>query len=527
LPIFMVAPLCYPGYLETHSGFVPLWNVADLRLNWGNLGWLPHTALHFDPLRSDGLLFYYLAAPLPLPPATAIKVIVGLSGLLGSVGLFLGLYPKLGNKGSLIAALIYTYLPYHITMVYVRGAWGEALFWGLLPWIIVLWQPFSEQPDSARFRFLYLIRLVGMGLLLGLSQAGLALWAMGLATIWGGFTPRGRQAIMASWVGLGLAIAGQFSPTIAANSPITDHLLYPAQLFSAQWGFGLSRLGWQDGLSLQMGFAACGLALLSITIQPRPTWRQNPRLFVLLGSALILTFLQLTWAAWFWQLPVIGRYLSATLSYPWQLMGFVGLSLAIIAGDAVRRDPHLTELPMMAALILFIILSVHHTLEPQFIATNKVVSQATAILGDNQIALLQSKLQVKINGHTAGLTTAESNISLAIHGALQANDILNIQLTWQAIQPLAQDWKLFIHFVDSQEKVMAQFDGYAQNKQGEPYPTSHWISGELISNQYTLTLPAEMPSPPYRLFIGFYDETTFARLPISGDSNGKVSLNIE
>jgi len=193
----------------------------------------------------------------------------------------------------------------------------------------------------------------------------------------------------------------------------------------------------------------------------------------------------------------------------------------------VRRDPHLTELPMIAALILFIILNVHHTLEPQFIAPNKVVSQATAILGDNQIALLQSKLQVKINGHTAGLTTAESNVPLAVHGALQANETLSVQLTWQAMQPLAQDWKLFIHFVDSQEKVMAQFDGYAQNKQGEPYPTSHWISGELISNQYTLTLPAEMPSPPYRLFIGFYDETTFARLPISGDSNGKVSLNIE
>jgi hypothetical protein len=520
LPIFAIAPLCYPGYLETHSGFVPLWNLADARLNFGNLSWLPHSGLHFDPLRGDGLLLYALTAPLPFPPAIAIKIIVGLSGLLGSVGLFLALYPEFGDKGSLIAALIYTYLPYHLTTVYVRGAWGEALFWGLLPWVMVLWQPTTS-------KLLYLTCLVGMWLLLGLSQLGLALWAMGLATLLGGLTPHGRRAIVASWVGLALAIGWQFNAIPTISSPITDHLLYPAQLFSAQWGFGVSRLGWQDGLSLQIGFAAYGLALLNMTMPPRPTWSQNPRLFVLLGTALILTFLQLTWAAWLWQLPVIGSYLSATLSYPWQLMGFVGLSLAIIAGDAVRRDPQLTELPMLAALILFIILTVYPTLEPQFIATNKIATQATAILGDNQIALIQPEFRVNINGHTAGLITGKSNVPLAIHGALHANDTLNIQLTWQAIQPLTQDWKLFIHLVNAQEQVIAQFDGYAENKQGEPYPTSHWISGELINNEYSLTLPAEMPSPPYRLFIGFYDENNFVRLPVHGDTNGRVILNIE
>jgi hypothetical protein len=65
LPIFAIAPLFYPGYIQTHSGFIPVWNVADLRANFDIWNWLPHIATHYDPLRSDGLLTYYLAGILP------------------------------------------------------------------------------------------------------------------------------------------------------------------------------------------------------------------------------------------------------------------------------------------------------------------------------------------------------------------------------------------------------------------------------------------------------------------------------
>ena len=56
LPIFAIAPLFYPGDIQTHAGLVPIWNVADLRANLTNLDWLPHVATMFDPLRGDGLL---------------------------------------------------------------------------------------------------------------------------------------------------------------------------------------------------------------------------------------------------------------------------------------------------------------------------------------------------------------------------------------------------------------------------------------------------------------------------------------
>ncbi|MCB0227058.1 MAG: hypothetical protein KDI02_25390, partial [Anaerolineae bacterium] len=52
--MFAIAPLFYPGFIQTHSGFVSVWNVIDLRANLGHLTWTPHLATTFDPFRSDG-----------------------------------------------------------------------------------------------------------------------------------------------------------------------------------------------------------------------------------------------------------------------------------------------------------------------------------------------------------------------------------------------------------------------------------------------------------------------------------------
>ena len=127
---------------------MPLWNVVDLRAKLGDGWWLPHLATSFDPLRSDGLWPYYLAAILPFEPLVAIKVVFGLAWLLGSVGMFLWLKNWLGQPGALVAALVYTYLPHQIVTVYVRGAWGEASFWGLLPWAVLAASESTSWRDS-------------------------------------------------------------------------------------------------------------------------------------------------------------------------------------------------------------------------------------------------------------------------------------------------------------------------------------------------------------------------------------------
>jgi hypothetical protein len=535
LAIFAIAPLCYPGYIQTHSGFTFLWNVADLRANLGSWRWTPHIAIDFDPLRSDGLLPYYLAALLPLEPGSAIKVVLGLGWLLGNAGMYLWLRRWLGPPGALVAALVYTYLPYQIATIYVRGAWGEALFWGGLPWAI--WAAGEQINRRTAVIFLSVIGLIW--LLLAWSQLGLTLWMFVFISLFLGvmYAYRAAWAILAGFCGVLLGTLSTLAvataaPVFSPIPPFSDHFLYPSQLFSAYWGFGSSRPGWNDGMSFQLGLAAVGLALLGIILWQRqessdpPTHRTDHRLIFFSGTAFVSLLLQFGFSASLWHVPVwSGSTLASSLTYPWQLLGWTGLCLSVLAGAALWLDKQLIRWPVIGSIIILIILSSYSYLSPQFIQVDpEMLTAPQAVLGTNQMTLLAHTFSVDINGNTAGLELGPTPLPLAVHGRAQPNQTLRLNVIWQPLKPLTEDWKFFVHLVDSKGQVLAQFDG--QPLAGS-YPTSQWIPGELIQDSYPLPLPSDAPPGPYQIFLGLYNEATGARLPVPGDTEGRIILNVE
>jgi len=427
LPIFAIAPLFYPGFIQTHSGFVPLWNIAGLQTNLGNFTWLPAVSAYFDPLRSDGVLFYYLAVLLPFSPVVSTKLVVIGSCLLGSVGIFLWLRSWIGNPGAVVAALVYVYLPYQLTTVYVRGAWGEALFWGLLPWAILAATFFVTSP-----RLIVGIIAGGLWLLLGLSQGGLTLWAFIFLTLLL-LIVHFRQSLWPIVSALAGTVAAfvfyRFVADFATDSAIafTDHFLYPSQLFSAAWGFGVSQSGWNDGLSLQVGLAGIGLAMLTVLLSRSATVSHTDRrLLYFLGATIVLALLALGVASFVWNAPIWpGVILADTLNYPWQLLGFMGLCVAVLAGAAPWLDDRLAEPPLFGAIILFVVLSSYSYLQPQFLQPGSYAdAPPQAQLGDNQIVLLNHNFAVLTAGYTAGLERGETSVPLFVHGPLQSNDVL-------------------------------------------------------------------------------------------------------
>lgn len=544
LCLFALAPLFYPGTIQTHNGFVPLWNSADLRANLGNWRWLPHIATQFDPLRSDGLWPYYLASMLPFEPVVALKVVVGLSWLLGSLGMFCWLKKWLGPSGALLAALVYTYLPHQIATVYVRGAWGETFFWGLLPWAALTSESASQRVSelNGRLSIPILLFTVLFWLILGLSQLGLTLWTFIFVALLLLLT-HGRQAIpsvLANFLGVILAvivILSLFAASPHASSSLTagltaffDHFLYPSQLFSASWGFGPSRPGWNDGMSFQLGLAAAGLTFLTLFLWQRKSEdvpSDFKRRFVFLsGTVIVSVLLQFGFTQPLWSLPLFPGYtLASTLTYPWQLLGLTGFCLAVLAGASVWLDEQLTRLPLFSSIIILVILSSYTYLLPQFIQIEPEIRRGPqALLGADQVALLTHSFAVEINGNTAGLERGPAAIPLTAHGPLQAGEVVRLDVTWQALQPFTEDWKVFVHLVDANGQLLAQFDG--QPREGA-YPTSHWIPGELIKDSYPLLMPATAPPGPYRVFVGLYNEVTGARLPVPGDPEGRVILNVQ
>ncbi|MEM7345104.1 MAG: hypothetical protein AAF485_12740, partial [Chloroflexota bacterium] len=378
LPIFAIAPLFYPGIIQTHDGFVTLWNVTDLRTNLLTPGWVPHIATSFDLLRSQGLLLYYLIAISPFMPATSLKIVISASWVFGGIGVFLWLKSWFGNPGALIAALVYLYLPHQIATVYVRGAWAETLFFGLLAWAILVTTYLVTTP---KWTLLPIAMAFWGGM--GLSQLGLTLWAaLFLVTLLLIVHPReAKLPVIATIAGVAgvLIFMGLWASTSELHPTITftDHFLYPSQLFSAYWGPGISQAGWDDGLSLQLGLATLGLSLIAVIIWQRHTpshvEKADRRLIFFLGATLILILLQFGLSSIIWQIPIApNARLSDTLTYPWQLLGLTGLCLAILAGATVWLERRFTQLPLLGAIILLIILSSYHYLAPQFLSIDKI-----------------------------------------------------------------------------------------------------------------------------------------------------------
>jgi hypothetical protein len=546
LVVFAVAPLAYPGYIQVHSGFVPVYNLANLAHGPLHLGWTPTVATHFDPLRADGLLPYYLALPvvwLGGTPLGGVKAIFALGFLLGAAGVYLWLRPSLGPAGAALAALVYTYLPYRIGAVYVRGAWGETLFLGLLPWAFMA--ATSGLKDKETLPTYMLTALIWA--LLGLSQAGLAVWGFLVLLIWvlvgrlgqREATPHRYESILAALSGtvaallLAFLIAGFSLPASPIN--FFDHFLYPGQLFSANWGFGASRPGWDDGLALSFGFAAVGLGMLALflaygRIRTNPS-QSNPdtNLFnpwVISILALALTLLLFGLSAFLWRLTGLPN----TLTYPWQLLGLIGLLLSVLAGASVKLDTRLAAWPTYAGLIILTLLASYSYLQPRF--TQQLPGTGPMAAWDaNHLMLLDYQLSVEIPPVAAGLhEPTPGRLPLADYGPPRSGDTLHATLTWQATRPFYRDLKLFLHLLDASGQVIAQADplaGAGASGQGEDYFTSRWQPGKLILDDVAISIPPGAPPGSYRLALGLYDGDTLGRLPVVGRDDGAVTLELD
>jgi hypothetical protein len=86
---------------------------------------------------------------------------------------------------------------------------------------------------------------------------------------------------------------------------------------------------------------------------------------------------------------------------------------------------------------------------------------------------------------------------------------LPVKLYWRALKPIAEDYTVFVHFVDTNGNIIAQKDNQPQHN---TYPTSFWDVGETIADEYALEIPPDVAPGNYRLMIGMYRTSDGARL---------------
>jgi 4-amino-4-deoxy-L-arabinose transferase-like glycosyltransferase len=106
---------------------------------------------------------------------------------------------------------------------------------------------------------------------------------------------------------------------------------------------------------------------------------------------------------------------------------------------------------------------------------------------------------------------------------LPLGGIISLDLRWQASEPVAQRYKVFVHLLDEDGNLVAQRD--TEPLSGE-LPTTVWTPGEPVEDRLGLWLPPDLPPGQYFLIAGFYPTDGGDRIPVCCPQGDFVHLAI-
>ena len=503
LAVFAVAPRTFPGCFEAHTGFLPVFNAENLSEapNWGRVA---------APVRGEGKLPYLLAWPILQVAGSgvvAIKWGYGLAFLLGALGTYAWTRHWLGTRGAVLAAVVYTYLPWHLSTVYVRGAYAEAWLWAF--WPILFWA--ADRWVERRTLAAGLAGLPALALALW-TQPGLALLGILLLVAYAFAMDVGQRraalrlaaafaaTLLLLWVAARLLPEGQL--------PFVDQGLHPFQLLSAAWG---------NGLSFQLGVAAVGLSIVAVALlvskgsrtpgdgaagPARPSSASLGRaLWFWVAALCVLILLTLVQFSFLWN----STRFNIFTTYPWQLLALAGLPLAFLAGSVVRLDERLATLPAWAGLVTLVILASYPYLAPSFTQLDP---------GPEPVAMFQP-----VEAETPQIIILDYELL----PPTEITPTVTLTLTWQAVGPVAGDYTVFAHVLSPDGSKAAQRD---TRPCGGECPTDTWQPGEIIVDRYELELSADSPPGPYRIALGLYLLETLDRATVIGRDDRTVFIDV-
>ncbi len=98
-------------------------------------------------------------------------------------------------------------------------------------------------------------------------------------------------------------------------------------------------------------------------------------------------------------------------------------------------------------------------------------------------------------------------------GAISAAHPLKITLVWQADRPVAEPLTVFVQLIDR--------TGFRRGGRDNPpvqgtYPVTEWQPGETVMDGYAIAPDAGAPPGVYRLWVGWYNPQTGARVSVIG-----------
>ncbi|MBO9391353.1 6-pyruvoyl-tetrahydropterin synthase-related protein [Caldilinea sp.] len=397
LTIFAVAPFLLPGYFwgandaRHHVYFLfeydrlvqdgiwwPRWS-PDFAFGYG----YPFFNIYGPFSHFLGELFHHF---LGFDFTDAVEAVFILSIVASAAAMYAFVRSWLGRPAALLAALAYTYAPYHLLNLYVRANLAESMAFVWLP--LCLWTA-RQAVIRPAYRWVlglavsYAGLMVTSNLVIVLFTPLLAGYVLLLTLVHGERRQAGQQGKVHAWLkkvippalgglaGLGLS-AVFWLPAFAERQYVRvdqwfdgryayrGHFVEWHQLFSPAWGFGASVPGPDDTISFQIGAALIVFSVLGVLF----TWKTLVRgrwevLFFIVG-ALTAVFVASVSAAWLWELPIVGSVLQAA-QFPWRWLVITtlcaSLLTALIGHWSVVTETQRLSLPLLTLASLLILSS--------------------------------------------------------------------------------------------------------------------------------------------------------------------------
>ncbi|MGB5932309.1 MAG: hypothetical protein WBH57_04475, partial [Anaerolineae bacterium] len=92
---------------------------------------------------------------------------------------------------------------------------------------------------------------------------------------------------------------------------------------------------------------------------------------------------------------------------------------------------------------------------------------------------------------------------------LYLGETLHLTLYWQALAKMERDYTVFTHLTDKEGRIWGQKDNFPA---GGTRPTSRWLVGEIVVDEYDIPLRGDAPPGEYTIEIGMYDLISGERL---------------
>lgn len=347
-------PLFHQGLLPTHDGEYHIVRFYEFHKMILDGVWYPRWAP--DLLYGLGVPLFNYVYPLPNYMASlfhffgasfidTFKLQMALATVLGAVFFYLWSSKFWGTIGGITASVLYTFSPYHLVDIYVRGSVGEV--WALALFPFHLWAISLFLLDNKKKA----IPLISISLaLIIFSHNILALMFFGFSLSYAVFLVIVKKinitktVLFAISLVLGLGISAMFwIPAIFENQYVTglqiyeveDHFVELYQLIFPSWGTGFSAGEMNNQMSFQIGIVnmlavAVSIVLIGVICIKRAFHGKGIVAFFLFWFFITIYFM-LPVSSYFWrQIPLLSYF-----QFPWRLLSLEALFASFLGGYVV------------------------------------------------------------------------------------------------------------------------------------------------------------------------------------------------